>query len=42
MNLHAMFPELQELPLHTPHVTFVTSQELEDLYPCLLYTSRCV
>ena len=28
-----MFPELQELPLHTPHVTFVTSQELEDLLP---------
>ena len=39
MNLHAMFPQLQDLPLHTPNVTFVTSQELEDKYPCLLYTS---
>ena len=33
MNLHAQFPELYELPLHTPEVTFVTTQELEDLYP---------
>lgn len=40
MNLHAMFPELQELPLHTPHVTFVTSQELEDLYPTLTPKER--
>ena len=40
MNLHAMFPELQELPLHTPHVTFVTSQELEDLYPTLAPKER--
>ena len=31
MNLHAQFPELYELPLHTPDVTFITSQELEDL-----------
>ncbi len=30
MNLHAMFPQLQDLPLHTPNVTFITSQELED------------
>lgn len=35
MNLHAMFPQLQDLPLHTPNVTFVTSQELEDKYPDL-------
>ena len=35
MNLHAQFPELYELPLHTPDVTFITSQELEDLYPDL-------
>ena len=31
MNLHAMFPQLQDLPLHTPNVTFITTQELEDL-----------
>ena len=35
MNLHAQFPELYELPLHTPEVTFITTQELEDLYPQL-------
>ena len=35
MNLHAQFPELYELPLHTPDVTFLTTQELEDLYPDL-------
>ena len=33
MNLHAQFPDLYELPLHTPEVTFITTQELEDLYP---------
>lgn len=33
MNLHAQFPQLYDLPLHTPDVTFITSQELEDLYP---------
>ena len=33
MNLHAMFSQLFGLPLHTPEVTFITSQELEDLYP---------
>ena len=31
MNLHAMFPQLQELPLHSPNVAFITTQELEDL-----------
>ena len=35
MNLHAQFPDLYELPLHTPEVTFITTQELEDLYPKL-------
>ncbi len=35
MNLHAQFPQLYELPLHTPDVTFITTQELEDLYPDL-------
>ena len=33
MNLHAMFPQLQDLPLHTPNVTFITTQELEELWP---------
>ena len=33
MNLHAMFPQLESRPLHNPHVTFITSQQLEDLYP---------
>ena len=33
MHLHATFPALYALPLHTPEVTFITSQELEDLYP---------
>ena len=35
MNLHAVFPQLFGLPLHSPEVTFITSQELEDLYPDL-------
>jgi len=35
MNLHAQFPALYDLPLHTPDVTFITTQELEDLYPQL-------
>ena len=39
-NLHAMFPQLQDLPLHTPNVTFVTSQELEDKYPDLTPKER--
>jgi len=32
MNLHAMFPQLQELPLHSPNVTFITTQELENAF----------
>jgi len=35
MNLHAMFPQLAGLPLHSPNVDFITTQELEDLYPAL-------
>ena len=35
MNMHALFPQLQALPLHTPDVTFITTQELLDLYPDL-------
>lgn len=40
MNLHAMFPQLQDLPLHTPNVTFITTQELEDRYPDLTPKER--
>ena len=40
MNLHAMFPQLQDLPLHTPNVTFITTQELEDKYPGLTPKER--
>ena len=40
MNLHALFPELDILPLHSPHVTFITSQELEDMYPDLTPKQR--
>ena len=35
MNLHALFPALDKLPLHTSQITFVTTQELEDRYPDL-------
>ncbi len=40
MHLHATFSPLYALPLHTPHVTFITSQELEDLYPDLTGKER--
>ena len=40
MNLHAQFPALYELPLHTPEVTFISSQELEHLYPDLTPKER--
>ena len=40
MNLHAMFPQLQDLPLHTPNVTFITTQELEDRWPDLTPKER--
>ena len=40
MSLHAMFPELYALPLHSSSVTFLTSQELEDLYPGLTPKER--
>ena len=40
MNLHAMFPQLQDLPLHTPNVTFITTQELEDRFPDLTPSER--
>ena len=40
MHLHATFPDLMKLPLHSPEVTFLTSQELEDLYPDLTPKER--
>ncbi len=40
MNLHAMFPQLAERPLHSPSVDFITTQELEDLYPALTPKQR--
>ena len=40
MNLHAMFPQLQDLPLHTPNGTFITTQALEDKYPDLTPKER--
>ena len=40
MNLHAMFPQLMKFQLHSPEVTFLTSQELEDLYPDLTPKER--
>ncbi len=33
MSIHAMFPQLIDRPCHSPEVTFITTQELEDLYP---------
>lgn len=33
LNLHALFPTLAKLPLHTPNVTYITTQELLDMYP---------
>lgn len=35
LNIHASFPQLSDLPLHTPKVTFITSQELLEMYPNL-------
>ncbi|MDO4476117.1 MAG: aspartate--ammonia ligase [Lachnospiraceae bacterium] len=40
MNLRAMFPQLMVQPLHSPEVTFITTQELEDLYPDLTSKER--
>ncbi len=40
MSIHALFPALSGLQLHTPQVTFITSQELEDLYPDLTPKER--
>ncbi len=40
LHLHATFGALYALPLHSPEVTFITSQELEDLYPDLTPKQR--
>lgn len=40
MSMHALFPQLAKLPLHTSSVTFITSQELLDLYPDLAPKER--
>lgn len=33
MSMHALFPQLSKMPLHSSDVTFITTQELLDLYP---------
>ena len=40
LHMRAMFPQLTRLPMHTHQVTFITSQELEDLYPDLTGKER--
>ena len=40
LNLHALFPALNKLPLHSPEITFITTQELLDLYPDLSAKER--
>ncbi len=40
LNMHALFPALNRLHLHSPEVTFITTQELEDLYPELSPKAR--
>ena len=34
-TLHSMYPALNQLPTLEPDITFITTQELEDLYPDL-------
>ena len=40
MTLRAMFPQLEQHPLLTHEVTFITSQQLEELYPGLTPKER--
>lgn len=40
MSMHALFPQLAKMPLHTSQVSFITSQELLDLYPDLTPKER--
>ena len=39
-TLHSMYPALNQLPTLEPDITFITSQELEDLYPDLTPKER--
>lgn len=40
LSMHAMFPQLERLPMHSHQVTFLTTQELEDRYPELTPKER--
>ena len=40
LNLHARFSALDRLPVHSNHVTFVTTEELEKRYPDLSRKER--
>ncbi len=40
LSMHAMFPQLERLPMHSHQVTFLTTQELEDRYPGLTPKER--
>ncbi len=39
-TLHSMYPALNQLPTLEPDITFITTQELEDLYPDLTPKER--
>ncbi len=39
-TLHSMYPTLNRIPLTEPEITFITTQELEDLYPDLTPKER--
>ena len=39
-TLHSMYPTLNRIPLTEPEITFLTTQELEDLYPDLTPKER--
>lgn len=39
-TLHSMYPALNQLPTLEPDITFITTQELEDLYPELTPKER--
>lgn len=40
MSMHALFPQLSRLPLHSSQVTYITTQELLDRYPGLTARER--
>ena len=39
-TLHSMYPTLNRIPLTEPEIIFITTQELEDLYPDLTPKER--